>query len=776
MKAFVVYSTYRTVRDGSGKETAQVHLYGRMETGESFQSISDFRPYFWIKKSDLTKAKKIDQFDTEDPGFKDFSGNAVIRIILNTPNQVPKLRQQLEDKDIKCYEADVRFPYRFMMDNGILGSCEITGKYEKGDYVDRIYINPGIRPAQFTPKLKILSIDIETDLKGKTLFALSMHTEGYSHVFIISNKKLNKATSFKDEKQLLEAFTEKVKELDPDIITGWNVIDFDLSILQSLYRKHGLDFWLGREPSSCKLRLSDSFFKESSVNFNGRQVLDGIALLKNSFIRLEDYKLATAAQTYLKEKKLIEGDDRWKEIENAYKQDQQLLVNYNLKDSILAYDVLQESGALALTIQRSLLAGMPLERVSASIASLDSLYMRELKMIKVVAPSVQHQEKEAQTRGGFVMTSKPGIYNNILVHDFKSLYPSIMRTFNIDPYSYLGQNRKGKDVVTLVNHASFRNQDGILPRIIQHLWQQRDKAKRKNDQNASFAIKILMNSLYGVLANPNCRFFSSNLANAITHSGQHLIKLTAEKVREMGYEVIYGDTDSIFTDPQAKSLAEAKRIGKEIQDSINTFYDKHIKDNYNRKSFMELEFEKCFTKFMMPTVRHSTVGAKKRYAGIILKDGEEKLEFTGLEFVRSDWTALAKKFQLELLDKIFHEQEVTKFIKRFVESLRAGKYDDLVIYKKSIRKKLAEYTKTTPPHVKAARKLEAAGKTLKSSRILYIMTADGPEPIELKPKRIDYDHYIEKQLKPIADAVLSFYDASFEDIMKGSKQKTLFGF
>lgn len=780
MKAYVVYPTYRTRLDPeTGREMSFVYLFGRLENGESFLSISPFRPYFWIPKKDLEKAHKAAKdvlFDTETPGYHNFKGEEVAKIILDTPKQVPDLRRTFEDNKISVYEADIRFAYRFMMDKGVLGSCDIDGEFTKGDYVNRIYDDPKITPTEWFPKLKILSIDIETSLETDEFWAVSMHTEGYSHVFVLSSKEWKGATSFTDQGAMLTAFRDKIKELDPDIIVGWNVIDFDLKVLAEQFKKHKIDFYLGRAASPCNLKIYSDFFRESTADIPGRQAIDGIALLKNAFIKLDDYKLATAAKTFVHDDKLIGEENKGEQLEHAYKKNTQLFVDYNLKDSVLAYDIIKKTGTLDLAIQRSLLTGMPIERVRASIASLDSLYIRELNKRKIVAPPAGMSVKDEDTKGGFVMTSKPGIYDYVIVHDFKSLYPSLIRTFNIDPYSYVGNHAKGKNIVTVVNGASFRNENGILPTLIQRLWESRDKAKKEKNTRASQAIKILMNSFYGVLANPTCRFFSPDLANGITHTGQHLIKLSADKVREMGYDVIYGDTDSIFTRTKAKDYEEAEEIGKKIQDTINTFYKKYIKEEYHRENFMELEFEKVFIKFMMPTVRNSTVGAKKRYAGIVRIDGKEKIVFTGLEFVRSDWTDAAKKFQMELLDKIFHEKEVAKYVKDYVEDLQHGKYDALLIYKKSIRKGLVEYTKTTPPHVKAARLLEAAGKKIESTTIRYVMTTAGPEPIEMQKHKIDYEHYIDKQIKPIADSVLSFYDTTFDDLMKNSKQKTLFGY
>jgi DNA polymerase II len=287
-----------------------------------------------------------------------------------------------------------------------------------------------------------------------------------------------------------------------------------------------------------------------------------------------------------------------------------------------------------------------------------------------------------------------------------------------------------------------------------------------------------MNSFWGVLANPACRFFSMEMANAITAFGRHLIQLTIKRVEDMGYEVIYGDTDSIFVHPGVNSTEEAKKIALKIEKDINTFYEQHIKEEYRRENFMELQMDKIFIRFIMPRVRGSEEGAKKRYAGLVIEDGKEKLDVTGMEFVRRDWTELAKSFQQQILMLIFQKDDPTPFIRQYVKELREGKHDDAILYRKAIRKELEGYTKTTPPHVKAARKLEEAGVKLTSSLIEYVMTADGPTPVQLLKKGtpIDYDHYVEKQLKPLADAILGFYDTTFDDLMKGQSQKTLFGF
>jgi DNA polymerase II len=795
MKGFVVYPTYRiekiadnTSSEGKEKKVAVVYLYGMLENGESFLIKHQDRPYFYIAQKDVKKAEKLAPFQHEKSDFTNFYGELVEKVTVGVPAMVPELRRTLEQKNIPCYEADIRFSYRYLIDHGLKGGIDLEGDFEKGEGVDRVYDTikgkVSVKPVQgYTPKLKVLSFDIETDMKASNVYCISLYTEKYEKVFIVSDQKLKHAENCKDEKELLEKFAEQVRTLDPDVITGWNVIDFDLAVLRKRFRHHNIPLQLGRSKEEGKVTVYHDFFRESKADFPGRIVLDGIHLLKNAYVKLPDYTLNTAARHFLKKEKLLQGAGRHDDIQILYNkgkgQDHQKLVDYNLLDAKLVYDILETSKVLDLAVERSLLTGMQLDRVSASIASLDNVYLGELRKQKIVANTSRHEETTERIKGGYVRESTPGIYEYILVLDFKSLYPSIIRTFNIDPLQFiddvkekeLSKKDRGdkKKIIHAPNGALFSQQEGILPNLIEHLWNKRDKAKKENNKLASNAIKLLMNSFFGVLANSRCRFYSLSMANAITHFGQHIIKTTADNIEGMGYKVIYGDTDSIFVQSKAKKLSEAEKIGKKLQDAINTFYDNYTQEEYARKNFLELEFEKTYLKFLMPRVRGAKTGAKKRYAGILLKDGKEVMDFVGLEFVRRDWTELAKKFQLEFLQRVFKGEDVVQYVQKFLKDLKAGKHDDLLVYRKAIRKDVDEYTKTTPPHVKAARKLDK----IESSLIEYYITKNGPEPLQKHKSRIDYDHYIDKQIKPLADAVLCFYDKEFDDLLKGNKQMGL---
>lgn len=775
MKGFIVYPTYRVI-----DEKAFIYLFGRLENGESFLTINEFKPYFYIRTKDKKKLTELDTeviYDVKDSDMKNFFEEKLSKITLTIPKEVPKLREDFQKADIFTYEGDIRFVHRFLMDLDIKGSLGIEGEFKKGEYVNRIYVEPKLNSVFFKPELRVLAIDIETAMTMDSIYSISLYSHDFSKVLIISDKILKNAESFKDEKSMLERFKEILHNYDPDIITGWNLIDFDFKIIKEKFDEHKLDFNLGRTDWLGSIRINQSFFKDSSVDLPGRVVLDAMTLLRISFIKLRDYKLQTAAEEILGESKLkvFEDIDKGSEIEKLFKKEPQKLVDYNLKDSKLVIDILEKKGIIDMTIERSLLTGMQLDRVKSSIASLDNLYIRETKKLGYVCKTSEFKERVSRIKGGFVRDSVPGIYDYIVVLDFKSLYPSIMRTFNIDPLSFipkeLHEKYKDNDVITAPNGAKFKRKYGILPMLLQRLWEERDNAKKEKNEGKSYAIKITMNSFFGVLANPMCRFYSLDMANAITHFAQFIIKTTADIVEKNGHGVIYGDTDSIFVETKAKTFEESQEIGLKIEKFVNEYWEKYTK-KLNVENKMELQFEKTYIRFMMPKIRGTEIGAKKRYAGLMLKDGKEKIDFTGLEFVRRDWTDVSKKFQLELLDRVFHKKEIDEYIKNFVKELKKGKYDDLLIYRKSIRKNLDQYVKTTPPHVKAARKLDK----ITSSVIAYVLTTDGPEPLQKITHELDYEHYIEKQIKPIADSVLAFYDTNFDDLLKNSKQTNLFNF
>ncbi len=778
MKGFIVYATYEIIDN----ETI-IHLFGRLENKESFVTVSKLEPYFYIKETDEKHISKyLQKYKVQKTSLANFDNERVIKISAKTPTEINKLAEVIKKK-VSTYEADIKPHTRFLIDNNILGSINIEGDYSSSEKINRIYQEPKITsiPSQ-EPKLKILSIDTESDKDTGKLYCIGVYSEDKKKVFMITQHKLKNVVQCKTEEECLNKFRTFVLENDPDIITGWNLIAFDLVYLKELFAKHKIPFDLGRNNEKVRMRIESDFFRTSTADIGGRQVLDALSLIRDPFIKeapsikqseFESYTLESVSQAILHEGKLIKGKSRHKEIEELYNKNieetHQKLADYNLNDCKLVFDIIEKTKIIDLAVERSQLTGLPLDRLSSSIAAFDSLYLRKARARGLVCPTTHFTNKEERIKGGYVESTKPGIYHNVLILDFKSLYPSIIKTFNIDPSSYVEAPKNKDNLIESPNKAYFKNTEGILPEIISTLHQAREKAKRENREFASYTIKTIMNSMFGVLANPNCRFFNLKMANAITHFGQFIIKLTSKEIEKLGYKVIYMDTDSSFVETKLEK-EKANELGKKIQEHINDFYKNYVKKNYARTSFLELQFQKQYLSLMMPKLRTQEGAAKKRYAGLIEKKGKEEIETVGLEAIRGDWTEAAQEFQKELLLKVFKNGPIEDFIREYVKKIKEGKMDKKLVYRKSIRKSLEEYTKTTPPHVKAARKLEK----LDSNIIEYYITTDGPEPIQKLQHKIDYDHYIEKQIAPIANQVLLLLNKSFDDIIKSSKQTKLF--
>ncbi|MGS0728949.1 DNA polymerase domain-containing protein, partial [Shewanella sp. 0m-11] len=254
------------------------------------------------------------------------------------------------------------------------------------------------------------------------------------------------------------------------------------------------------------------------------------------------------------------------------------------------------------------LTGLELGRVGASVAAFNNLYLPHLHRSGFVAPSKPVSDG-IESPGGYVMDSVPGLYRHILVLDFKSLYPSIIRTFLIDPKGLveglnLASHQQQDKAVQGFLGAWFSREQPILPRLIEHLSSAREDAKLHNNAPLSQAIKIIMNSLYGVLGSRGCVFHDARLASSITMRGHEIMKQTRLWIEAEGYEVIYGDTDSTFVWlGNDFELAQVQQTGKSLAEKVNQLWSSKLNSDFELESFLELEFETHFEQFFMPTLR-----------------------------------------------------------------------------------------------------------------------------------------------------------------------------
>ncbi len=777
LRGFILQASYRVVSRPNGQRVPIIHLYGRLESGGTFLVRDDRqRPRFFIRAGDVERARSVRAPEPKASAKRTFDGAPASLLEVDTPPEVPGVRDRLHAANIDTFEADVRFATRYLIERGIKGGVEIEGEAAAGTGIDWVFDNPSLRPADVKIEPRVLSFDIETHGKAERLLAISMYAPGIDEVLIVdgSDRAMpDRAIRCVDEFAALDSFCEAVRRFDPDVLTGWNIIDFDLTVLQRIAERVRHPFALGRDSGALSIRKAEGYFGSGQASIPGRLVLDGIDLLRGAFIRMDDYSLDAVAREVLGEGKAVAGDvrDRIAEITRNYRHDLDAFAHYARTDARLAFEIVEKMNVVRLAFARSQLAGMTPDRVAASIASFDFLYMTELDKLNIVAPTVRSGDSNvyAAQQGGHVLEPVAGLHRDVWVFDFKSLYPSIIRTFNIDPLSYTADPLPDEEVIRTPGGA-FRRQPAILPRMLDALFPRRGAAKEAGDEVASNAIKILMNSFYGVLGTPACRFYNPALANSITGMGREILLWSKRWFETAGFSVLYGDTDSLFVQSRGGDADAMRERGRQLAIALNGELSRYIGERWCVHSRLELKFEKLYLRLFLPRARHSTRGASKRYAGLRQGADVDSVEFIGMEVVRRDWTALAKQVQRELYQRLFTDQAVDAYLSRIVRQVRNGDFDEALVYRKNLRKEAGEYTATTPPHVAAARKsLQPAGRL-----VSYLMTTAGAEPLDNLQHPIDREHYVLKQIKPVAEPVLATLGLDFEQVIGDSRQLDLY--
>ena len=715
-----------------------------------------------------------------------FDHEEVCALYLDTHKQTLNAQACLRGADISLFEHDIRLIDRFLMERFIYGSASFTGHFNaKYQSIE----NAKLKPGHYHPSFRTLSLDIECSEYGE-LYSIGLAAKGYQCVLMIGapdDPKHSDAPEWlhwlSDEKSLLMAFVEALNQFDPDVIVGWSVVNFDFRLLVKRAEKHRVPLNIGRNNSKARWRNGRGGDENGQgfIVIPGRIVVDGIDALKSMTYQFESFSLEFVSQALLGKGKKIENvHDRMAHINHDFQHNKVKLAEYNLQDCELVLDIFEHTKLLDFLILRSHLTGLTLDRMGGWVAAFTNLYLPKLHRAGYVSPN-RPEDGGLASPGGYVMNSKPGLYQHVLVLDFKSLYPSIIRTFKIDPMGLVEGLKRKETAIPGFKGAYFDRLKHFLPNIITSLWQQRDEAKKDHDAARSQALKIMMNSFYGVLGSGGCRFYDTRLASSITMRGHSIMQTTAKWIEEQGYEVIYGDTDSTFVWLKGDYNAErAHEVGDHLAQHINALWRTTLKKDFDIECQLELEFETYFSRFLMPTIRGAETGSKKRYAGVKASlNGGTELVFKGLETVRSDWTELAKEFQQTLYGKVFNDEPVEEYVRNIVQEVYNGERDHQLVYKKRLRQALSAYVKNVPPHVKAARLADqhnaALGRSLQYQHkgfISYVYTTSGAEPEEYRQSPFDYEHYIEKQLKPVADAILPFVGSQFDEVT--SRQLGLF--
>ena len=704
------------------------------------------------------------RFERRKLELEDLNGDPVDGLYFRQQRDLNAFRETAAREHLLLCESEIKPADRFLMERFIMGPVTLAGRgVDQGSC--RQFTAPRIKPGGTLPRFRYLSLDIETDGMDGAILSIAFCNAETEEILMQGDGEAWPTALpvrwCRDERGILELFMARMEEVDPDLLLGWNLVNFDLDYIERRCRVHGLPFNIGRGGETAAVLPPQQSGQPAVANIPGRVALDGIDHLRGAFWSFDSFELGNVAHQLLGRRKLIDDpDDKIAEIHRLFRRARPELAAYNLEDCRLVEAIFQKTDLIDFVTQRTLMTGLPLGRLGGSVAAFDNLYLPRLHRAGAVAFDVGAARHGAASPGGYVMDSKPGLYENVLVLDFKSLYPSIIRTFRIDP---LGLARPGEDPVPGFLDARFsRGENSLLPAIIGELWEARDRAKRRRDAPLSQATKIIMNSFYGVLGSTGCRFHDPRLASSITLRGHEIIRRTRDWLEQEGFTVIYGDTDSVFVllGPGVEE-AEAQATGRRLAADLNGWWRETLARELRLVSHLEIEFETHFIRFLMPTIRGTDTGSKKRYAGYIhTGDGGHELIFKGLESVRSDWTPLAQEFQRELYRRVFFDEPFEAYIKEVVLQLRRGDLDHKLAYRKRLRRPLASYEKNVPPHVQAARKLDKPGRWID-----YLITTSGPEPVKSTASPIDYEHYIDRQLAPAADGILHFLETRFEQIV-----------
>lgn len=760
IRGYILTRSWRDQHNGT-----RLQLWAASDAGPVEIVLDRIQPVMFVRRSAIgdTGKQLPGTARMQEVALKTMDGEDVHAVYFKSQRSLEQTRDALLDRGVECLEADIQPAERFLMERFIRGSFRATGDLVQRDGYAELS-NPRLCHDDYRPALRVLSFDIETSPDAERLYSIACICGETRRVLLHGElgepgEDLDfEIVACGDERALLSRFIEDVQALNPDVLVGWNVINFDLAVLQRRCRELDVELTLGRKRESARVVPRRGSTLNAAARVPGRVVLDGIECLRSTFRVFESYALDSVARELLGRGKTISGQhDKPAEITRLFNEDRTALARYNIEDCRLVLDIFAATDLLEFVVERTRLTGLAMGRHGGSVAAFDYLYLPRLHRRGWVAPSLTSKSYTDTSPGGYVLDSVPGIHENVAVMDFKSLYPSIIRTFRIDP---LGLAQPGDDPVPGFLGATFSRTESILPSIIEDLWRRRDDARREGNQPLAQAIKILMNSFYGVLGTDGCRFYHPKLASSITRRGHEIIRTSRRWIEEQGFQVIYGDTDSLFVLLKERGPPWEQQA-LELVAGLNDRWTRTIERDYGLHSFLELELETLFTRFFMPRIRGSDAGSKKRYAGLTGSD-RNSLVIKGLEAVRSDWTELARDFQRELLYAVFRESDVESLVHRYVELVRSGEARSRLVYRKRLRRPISAYRKNIPPHVKAARQLDKP-----AAEVRYYMTVAGPQPVEKHTAPLDYNHYIERQIKPVADAVLPFIGLDFDALVGG---------
>ncbi len=789
------------------EERSIIRLFFKTPEGKLILKDPSFEPYFYVTVNIPPEeaAKKLAEREFNGVKIKRIEivkkkltpkdePASTLKLFFNSTKELKDSREEIRAQEFVTHkrEYDIPFAKRYLIDRDLepLSMYEIKYDEEKLELKE-------IKKIDEKPfELKMAAIDIETYSRGRfadpkrdPIIMVSYVDDEEKIVICTKEIKEKYAVKVSDEKELIDYLVKKIKEKDPDIIITYNGDSFDLPYLKERAKQLGTKFDIGldgSEPKSVKKGLDKATRIKGRLHVDAYQVLR--MLSKFGVINLVKMDLESVSSILLdeeKEKILAEEiNDIWDSNKGLER-----LADYNLKDSEVAYRIVQEY--LPLFIELGKLVHYTLFDVSRGSSSqlVEALLMLESFKKDILVPN-KPSEEDVKARlmqsyqGGFVYEPLPGLHENIAVLDFTSLHPTIIISHNISPDTVNCEHKECKEKNSSpAKHWFCTKRKGFLPAVVEKLFKERVALKRKlkelkkgtHEYNLLYArqhsLKIILNSFYGTLGYARFRWYSRECASAVTAWSREYVQMVAREAEKAGFTTIYGDTDSAFIKiPPNKTQDDVKKFVERINSIL--------------PGVMNLELEGFYKRGIFVTKKTGEQAAKKRYA---LIDYNDNLKIVGFEYVRRDWAPIAKETQRKVIEAVLKEgkpEKAIEIVKQKIKELREGKTkkEELIIYSQ-IKKPIEEY-ESVGPHVAAAKKAIKRGKVIEEGSVVgYIITKCG-KTISDKAQLEEYvnegnydaEYYIKNQLIPAVIKIIREFGYDEEDLIEGGKQSSLSAF
>ncbi|MHA1368249.1 MAG: DNA polymerase domain-containing protein [Promethearchaeota archaeon] len=739
-----------------------VHLFCRDESDRNKRvhlRVDGYRPYFFFDSlSNVEIPNDRVLFYDITTELKSLDGRPLTRAVVKVPSDVPIVK----DKFVNVYETDIPFRNRFKLDKGIKSGVEIP------DDSSNVINENSIKPCMindYHSYIRVGCLDIEVDVRDVENFG---HDDGapitcvtfydnftdsmYSFLWkpeftgtsgertykskIIDGKKYKwYVKTYRREESMLKDVIEHVVEMDYDIFTGWNVESYDLAKIMCRCKDLKIDYKrmspLHKAGVYEKQKLNYSRGKNAKnvveCYIKGRVIVDGLmAYRKITPNKERSYKLDLIGKKVLDVGKTEDSGN----LGTLWEDDPLRLLNYNVHDVEMTWLICEKRSIFEYFSSIVSQVGCEFKQCmsNATVMSI-VIFEKAREMGYVIPPRNNDIEMIKRIKGATVLSPKKGIYRAIVL-DLKSLYPMIMLSSNISYETYV--NKRDLDAIMLVHHLYpardmglirapndtywLRDRESITRKVLWEFISKRSEFKnRRNSElfggkewktwnSIQTVYKFLTNSYYGILGYPGFRLYSPVSGETVTAWGRYIIEQTARHVNEMGYKVIYGDTDSIFIEvPMDITKDDAIKIAKDMARSLNVFYDELLASHGVTENHVEIKFESLYERLLLFPV-------KKRYAYRKTWDEGKDVDvvgYKGIEVVRSDTSRYTSYMQKKIFKMILEEnagiKEIMGFIRKCREKMMRGRIDyKLVGIPMQITKRLDDYS-TNPIHVRAAK-------------------------------------------------------------------------